>query len=147
MTPDLPAHDPSGLGPMVDLHVLASVLGSDRADVASYARVLSGALADALPAGMVEVEYRRGLGDRVAGRPGRAVALLVHGADRQLALAEDGRGGVAAQIRQVVRGIVIGRRDVGVDEWLRALAEDLNRLAARDATARRALEDLLQGRA
>src|SRR5438034_577391 len=47
------------------------MLRADRADVASYARVLTGTLAAALPEGMVEVEQRRGLGDRVAGRGGR----------------------------------------------------------------------------
>jgi L-threonylcarbamoyladenylate synthase len=40
----------------------------------------------------------------------------------------------------VVRGVVISRRPVGVDEWLHALAEDLTRIAARDAAARAALE-------
>jgi hypothetical protein len=44
-----------------------------------------------------------------------------------------------------VRGIVISRRTVGVDEWLHALAEDLTRVAARDATARVASERLLSG--
>ena len=50
-----------------------------------------------------------------------------------------------AQIRQIVRGIVISRRTVGVDEWLQALAEDLTRTAQRNATARAALDRLLGG--
>lgn len=137
--------EPSGLGPMGDVQLLAATLRSDRADVESYARVLSGALADALPSGMVEVERRRGLADRVAGRDGRAVAVVVHGQDRELELREGARGGVEAQVRQVVRGVVISRRPVGVDEWLHALAEDLTRIAARDAAARAALDRLLGG--
>ena len=136
--------EPSGLGPSADVALLASMLRTDRADVASYTRVLTGALGDALPEGMVEVEQRRGLGDRMAGRDGRTVAVVVHGVDRELELREGARG-VEAQVRQVVHGVVISRKTVGVDEWLHALAEDLTRLAARDAAARAALERFLGG--
>ena len=135
--------EPSGLGPAGDVALLASMLRTDRADVASYARILTGTLAAALPDGMVEVEQRRGLADRMAGRDGHTVALLVHGVDRELELREGGRGMVEAQVRQVVRGVVISRKTVGIDEWLRALAEDLTRIAARDAAARTALERFL----
>jgi len=137
--------EPSDLGPMGDVQLLAATLRSDRTDVASYARVLSGALADALPSGMVEVEFRRGLADRVAGRSGHAVAVLVHGEDRQLALREGPHGTVEPEVRQVVRDVVISRRTVGIEQWLQALAEDLTRVAARDAAARVALERLLAG--
>jgi hypothetical protein len=137
--------EPSGLGPMGDVQLLAATLRADRADVESYARVLSGALADALPSGMVEVEHKRSLADRIAGREGRAVAVTVHAEDRELGLSEGARGGVEAQIRQIVRGIVISRRTVGVDEWLQALAEDLTRTAEKNATARAALNRLLGG--
>jgi hypothetical protein len=134
--------EPSGLGPSADVALLASMLRADRADVASYTRVLTGALGDALPEGMVEVERKRGLADRMAGRDGHPVALVVRGVDRELEL-RDGSRGVQAQVRQVVRGVVISRREVGVDEWLTALAEDLTRIAARDAAARTALERFL----
>ena len=137
--------EPSGLGPMGDVQLLAATLRTDRADVESYARVLSGALADALPAGMVEISHKRSLADRMAGRAGRAVAVTVHGDDRELGLREGARGGVEAEIRQVVRGIVISRRAVGVDDWLHALAEDLTRTASRHAAARAALNRLLGG--
>ncbi len=136
--------EPSGLGPSGDVALLAAMLRADRADVASYARVLTGTLAGALPDGMVEVEQRRGLADRMAGRDGRAVAVIVHGMDRELELREGARG-VEAQVRQVVHGVVISRKSVGIDEWLRALAEDLTRIAARDAAARAALERFLGG--
>ena len=136
--------EPSGLGPSCDVALLAAMLRADRADVASYARVLTGTLAGALPDGMVEVEQRRGLSDRVAGREGRTVAVVVHGMDRELELREGARG-IEAQVRQVVHGVVISRRTVGIDEWLQALAEDLMRIAARDAAARAALERFLGG--
>jgi hypothetical protein len=136
--------EPSGLGPSGDVALLAAMLRADRADVESYARVLTSTLADALPDGMVEVEQRRGLGDRMAGRNGRTVAVVVHGVDRELELREGPRG-VEAQVRQVVHGVVISRKAVGIDEWLHALAEDLTRIAARDAAARAALERFLGG--
>ena len=94
---------------------------------------------------MVEVEHRRSLSDRLSGRAGRPVAVVVHGADRELHLREAAHGAVDAQIHQVVRGVVISRRTVGVDEWLQALAENLTRIAARDAAARAALARLLGG--
>jgi hypothetical protein len=128
---------------MFDVQLLATTLRADRADVASYARILSGALADALPPGMVEVQRRRSLADRMAGRDGRPVAVVVHGEDRELVLREAPHGAVEAAVHQVVRGIVISRRTVGIDAWLTALAEDLTRIAARDAAARAALARLL----
>jgi hypothetical protein len=137
--------EPSGLGPMGDVQLLAASLRTDRADVASYARVLTGALHDALPPGMVEVDRRRGLSDRMAGREGRAVAVVVHGEGRQLALREGPHGAVEAEVRQIVRDVVISRRTVTVEQWLQALAEDLTKVAARDAAARAALERLLAG--
>lgn len=137
--------EPSGLGPMGDVQLLAASLRTDRTDVASYARVLTGALRDALPPGMVDVDRRRGLGDRMAGREGRAVAVVVHGDGRQLALREGPHGAVEAEVRQIVRDVVISRRTVTIEQWLQALAEDLTKVAARDAAARAALERLLAG--
>ncbi len=136
--------EPSGLGPMGDVQLLAAMLRTDRAEVASYARVLSGALAAALPVGMVELGYHRTVGDRLAGRPGRAVRVVVHGENRDLELREGKNSQIEAELHQVVRGVVISRRNIGVDEWLHALAEDITKAAARDTAAREALERLLR---
>jgi hypothetical protein len=106
--------------------------------------VLTNTLGDALPDGMVEVEYRRSMGDRVSGRPGQAVAVRVHGRERQLELRQ-GKRGVDAEVRTVVRDVVISRKTIGIDEWLRLLAEELEKLAERDAAARAALSRLLGG--
>jgi len=133
---------PSGLGPLGDVQLLASMLRSDREDVESYARVLTGALGDALPPGMVDIEYQRSMGDRLAGRPGRPVALTVHGTDRTLELIQ-ARASVQATVRVVVHGVVISRKEVGIDEWLRQLAVELSTQAQRNAAARQALQRLL----
>jgi hypothetical protein len=134
---------PTGLGPLVDIQVLAAVLRSDRDDVASYTRVLGGTLGDAFPPGLVEVEHQRSLGDRMAGRPGKPVRLVVRGRDAELELADGPQGAVSAQVRKVVGGVVISRRHVGIDEWVRLLASELSTRAAESAAARQALADLL----
>lgn len=123
---------------MLEVHLLAQALRSDRADIESYYRLLSETLGQALPPGVVEVE-RAG---RLFGRSRTPVALRVHTPDRQLEL-RAGRHGLEAEVRQVVRDVVISRRAIGVDEWLEALAEELAKLADRDATAREALTRLL----
>ena len=132
----------SELGPAWDMHMLIAALRADRSDVASYSRVLTATLGDALPAGMVEVEHKRSVADRVSGRPGTPVAVLVRTPERQLELRE-GRHGVQAEVRTVVRDVVISRKQVALDEWLKVLAEELNKLADRDANARDALSRLL----
>jgi hypothetical protein len=50
---------------------------------------------------------------------------------------------VTGEIRQVVRGVTIKRRTVGVDEWLVALAGVLAGLARTSTSARTALSHLL----
>ncbi|MDT8915907.1 hypothetical protein [Amycolatopsis sp. PS_44_ISF1] len=132
-------------GAELDFHLLVATLRTDRADVESYSRVLSETLGAALPPGMVEVDRRRTFADRVAGRPGRPVEVRVHTPDQLLVLADGRTGGVAAEIRQVVRGVVISRRDTELDEWLTVLASQLQSLASRDERARTALARLLGG--
>jgi hypothetical protein len=126
------------------MHMMIAALRADRSDVESYTRVLTNTLGDALPDGMVEVEYRRSMSDRVSGKPGQAVAVRVHGRERQLELRQ-GKRGVDAEVRTVVRDVVISRKTIGIDEWLRLLAEELEKLAERDAAAREALARLLGG--
>jgi len=133
--------DASGLGPAGDLHLIAAALRADHADIASYTRVLTTVLGDALPPGMVEVEYKRTLADRMGGRLGQPVRLTVTTEGQQLELDAGGR----AEVRQIVHNVVIKRNKVGVDEWLTALAEVLAGLASRNAAARAALTNLLGG--
>jgi hypothetical protein len=130
------------LGPMGDLHLIAAALRSDRADIESYTRVLTSVLGDALPPGMVTVERRRTLADRMNGRDGTPVSLLVTAPQEQLELRQE-RHGVVGEIRQVVSGVTIKRRTVGLDEWLVALAGVLSGLAQSSAAAREALTNLL----
>jgi hypothetical protein len=134
--------DNSGLGPAADLYLIANALRADRADVASHTRVLTAALGAALPPGMVMVQRRRSLADRLAGRAGEPVRLTVTTADEVLELRQDGDE-VTGEVRRVVHGVTITRRRVEVDEWLVALAGVLHALAQRSASARTALSRLL----
>jgi hypothetical protein len=128
--------------PAWDMHMMIAALRADRSDVASYTRVLTSTLGDALPDGIVDVDYRRSMADRVSGRTGEAVGVRAHFPERLLELRQ-GKRGVDAQVQVVVRDVVISRKQVTIDEWLVALAEELSKLAERDAAARDALSRLL----
>lgn len=129
----------------VDL--LAAALRADADDVETLVRVLTATLGDTLPAGMVEVQRDRTVADRLAGRDGVAVAVTVSTPDTRLSLAHGRRrgSGTSAEVQRIVRGVVISRREVDLDEWVRSLAAVLADLAARNAAARRALGALLRG--
>jgi hypothetical protein len=130
------------LGPMGDLHLIAAALRLDRDDVESYTRVLTTVLGEALPPGMVAVERKRSMADRMNGRPGTPVSLTITTPSEQLVLRQEAHG-VHAEIQQVVRGVTIKRSTVGIDDWLIALAGLLSRLAAGSAAAREVLTKLL----
>jgi hypothetical protein len=106
--------------------------------------VLTGALADALPADAVAVERRRSLADRMAGRPGRIERLEVSMEEQRLTLSVT-QGRAAGEVCRVVRGVVLSRRPVPLDEWTRELAAAVTARARSDARARAALERLLLG--
>jgi hypothetical protein len=118
---------------------------SNRADVVSLTQVLTVTLADVLPAGMVDVEYRRTARDRLAGREGTPIGLTVHTPDKTLTLRTDGGGGPQATIAHSVRGVILSRTPVTVTAWIAALADELRSLGAADDAARTALERLLLG--
>jgi hypothetical protein len=134
--------EPSGLGPLGDVQVVASMLRTDEADVRSFARILTETLADALPDGMVEVEYRR----KLVSRDKRAIGLVVHGDEHDLGLRESDRGGIDTEVRRVVGGVVLSRTKVDLDTWLWMLAETVLAVAARTAATQRALERFVRGR-
>lgn len=125
-----------------DVDLLAAALRSERADLEVYERVLVGTLAEALPEGVVEVTRERSMADRLAGRPGRVQAIRARLGEHELELHE-GRHGLVGTVARQVRGVAISRREVGLDEWTRLLAEHLAAFAAHSAAARAALGRLL----
>ncbi|MFD8413902.1 MULTISPECIES: hypothetical protein [unclassified Streptomyces] len=128
--------------PERDVASLAAALRRDSADLDLYVGVLSANLADSLPAGAVRVARRRSVADRLAGREGAVAEVDVVLGEQRLSLRVD-RGRVTGEISHEVRGIVLSRRPVGVDEWIDALARSLAEEAASNARAREAIERLL----
>ena len=132
----------SGLGGLGDLAMLATMIGRDRTDAASYARLVSETLADVLPRDVVTVEYRRSVADRMAGRRGRPVRITVTTDDGDFSLQPVGDR-LTGEARRVVGGVVISRKPLTVAEWTRRLAEEVRNVAVRDDAARLALGRLL----
>ncbi|MBY8879684.1 hypothetical protein [Actinacidiphila acidipaludis] len=134
--------EPSGAADSLDL--LAAALRSDAADLDVYARVLTETLADALPPDSVTVARKRGVADRLAGRDGRVERVEVVLGEQRLVLDLAG-GRPQGQLCKEVRGVVLSRRPVALDEWVRELAGAVMVRARSDARARAALERLVLG--
>ena len=101
----------------MDVELLAAALRQDAADLDLYAKVLSVNLVESLPQGAVQVERKRSMSDRVAGREGTVVALDVSLGDTRLGLRMD-RGRAVGEICKEVRGVVLSRQEVNLDEFL-----------------------------
>jgi hypothetical protein len=125
-----------------EVELLAAALRRDSADLDLYARVLTVNLTESLPPGAVQVARKRSVGDRMAGREGTVTGLDVSLGDQRLGLRRE-RGRTVGEIRKEVRGVVLSRREVGLDEWVDTLARALAGAAASSARAREALERFL----
>lgn len=141
-------HDPAPFDPTTgatdSIDLLTSALRRDAADLDLYARVLTTTLADALPPDSVTVTRKRGMADRLAGRDGRVERVEVVLGEQRLVLDLAG-GRPQAQVCKEVRGVVLSRRPVALDEWVRELAGAVVARAQSDARARAALERLVLG--
>jgi hypothetical protein len=135
---DLPGENGAGASGM-DVELLAAALRQDSADLDIYAKVLSVNLVESLPRDSVQVVRKRSLSDRAAGREGSVVELDVSLGDVRLALRME-RGRVMGEICKEVRGVVLSRQQVGLDEWIAALAQGLSDAASSSARAREALQ-------
>ncbi|MEV7559202.1 hypothetical protein [Streptomyces sp. NPDC089795] len=128
--------------PEMDAELLAATLRRDRAELILYVAVLSVTLSESLPPGTVRVERRRSLAERLSGREGTVTGLDIVLGERRLSLRIE-RGEVAGEVCHEVRGIVLSRRQVDLDEWIDALARALTDAAASSARAREAVERFL----
>jgi hypothetical protein len=138
--------DASGGQPAPDasIDMLAAALRQDSADLEIYVKVLTESLADALPPGSVAFERKRTMGDRLAGRKGTVERVEVSLDDRRLVL-HLAQGRPQAEVTTVVRGVVLSRKPVALDEWARELATAISERAGSDARARAALQKLVLG--
>jgi hypothetical protein len=124
--------------------MVAAALRADSADVAVYARVLADSLSNALPEGWVTVERERSVSDRMRGRPGEVSKVAVRLGDQLMTLAVRG-GRPSAEVCREVRGVVLSRETVPLQDWAVSLASGLMAHAENNAQAAEALRRLVAG--
>jgi hypothetical protein len=128
----------------LSLEMVTAALRLDSADAALYAGVLANSLSEALPPGYVTVERERSMSDRMRGRPGEISRVEVKLGDQVMTLAiKDGRP--VAEICREVRGVVLSRQTVPLQQWAAALASALMSHAESNAQAAQALRRLVIG--
>ena len=128
----------------LSLEMVTAALRLDSADVAVYTRVLTKSLSEALPPGYVTVERERSMSDRMRGRPGEVSKVAIRLGDQLMTL-EVKNGQPAAEICREVRGVVLSRQNVPVQQWASALASALVLHAENNAQAAQALRRLVTG--
>jgi hypothetical protein len=130
--------------PGLSLEMVTAALRLDSADAALYASVLTKSLSEALPAEYVTVERERSVSDRMRGRPGEVSKVEVRLGDQVMTLAVK-NGRTTAEICRQVRGVVLSRQAVPVQQWAGALASALLSHAESSAQAAQALRRLVIG--
>jgi hypothetical protein len=128
----------------LSLDMVTAALRADSTDVAIYARVLTQSLGEALPADYVTVDRERTMSDRMKGRPGEISKIVVRLGDLQMTLAVR-NGQPVAEICRAVRGVVLSRQTVPVQEWAATLAGALVSHAEQNAQTAQALRKLVAG--
>lgn len=128
----------------LSLEMVTAALRMDSADVAVYARVLTKSLSEALPPEYVTVERERSMSDRMRGRPGEISKVAVRLGDQLMTLTVK-NGRPAAEICREVRGVVLSRQSVPLQQWASALASALVVHAESNAQAAAALRRLVTG--
>ena len=128
----------------LSLEMVTAALRLDSADVAVYTRVLTKSLSEALPPGYVTVERERSMSDRMRGRPGEVSKVAIRLGDQLMTL-EVKNGQPAAEICREVRGVVLSRQNVPLQQWAGALASALVLHAENNAQAAQALRRLVTG--
>jgi hypothetical protein len=128
----------------LSLEMVTAALRMDSADAALYARVLSKSLSEALPPEYVSIERDRSMSDRMKGRPGEITKVAVRLGDQLMTLAVK-HGQPYAEICREVRGVVLSRDNVPIQQWASALASALVVHAENNAQAAEALRRLVTG--
>jgi hypothetical protein len=139
---DAPAMMEPADSPSLDL--VAAALRADSGDIAIYARVLTDSLGDSLPPGCVDIDRDRSVSDRMKGRPGSVSKITVRLGEQVLTLSVQ-RGAPVAEICKQVRGIVLSRQQVPIDQWAAELAKALVGHAEQNAVTAEALRKLVTG--
>ena len=143
----LPGEGPASSEPAgsPSLDMVTAALRADSADVAIYARVLTESLGDALPPGCVTIDRARSMSDRMHGRPGQVSKITVRLGEQVLTLGVQAGREPAAEVCREVRGVILSRQPVGIQQWADELARALVSHAERNAQAAQALRRLVAG--
>ena len=128
----------------LSLEMVTAALRLDSNDVAIYASVLTKSLSEALPPEYVTVERERSMADKIKGRPGEVSKVEVRLGDQVMSLAVK-NGRPVAEISREVRGVVLSRQPVPLQQWAGALANALIVHAENNAQAAEALRRLVLG--
>ena len=121
-----------------------AALRLDSADAAIYAGVLTNSLSEALPPEYVTVERERSMSDKMRGRPGEISKVTVRLGDQVLTLAVK-NGRPTTEVCREVRGVVLSRQTVPLQQWASTLASALVSHAESNAQAAAALRRLVLG--
>ena len=124
--------------------MVTAALRMDSNDAAIYAGVLVQSLSEALPPEYVTIERERSMSDRMRGRPGEVSKVEVRLGDQVMTLAVK-NGRPVAEICREVRGVVLSRQAVPVQQWASTLASALMSHAESSAQAAQALRKLVIG--
>lgn len=128
----------------LSLEMVTAALRMDSTDAAIYTRVLTKSLSEALPPECVTVERKASMSDRMRGRSGEITKIAVRLGDQVMTLALR-NGQPAAEICREVRGVVLSRQSVPLQQWASALASALVVQAENNAQAAEALRRLVTG--
>jgi hypothetical protein len=130
--------------PSPDLDLVTAALRADSADATIYAQVLTESLGESLPPGCVTIERDRSVSDRMHGRPGKVTKITVRLGEQVMTLAVRA-GQPSAEILREVRGVVLSRQPVPVQDWAAELARALVGYAEQNARTAEALRRLVTG--
>jgi len=121
----------------LDLEVLAAALRKHSDDLSMYAGFLLNVLSTALPGEIVTVRREGKIKARLAGRSEPAVlSVTVELGNQRYDLERPDWGKPpTALIRHASGGVVMSTRTVSIDDWSRAMANELTQLAAHNAAA------------
>jgi hypothetical protein len=92
----------------------------------------------------VTIERDRSVSDRMRGRPGEVSRITVRLGERVMSLAVRS-GEPLAEVCREVRGVVLSRQPVPIQEWAAELARALVSYAEQNAQAAEALRKLVTG--
>ena len=125
------------------LQPLAALISRQASDVEVYAGFLYSTLAESMPAGMVQIERKTSMSDRLRGREGTVVGTSLRLGEQRFILQRKAIGAPSqAMIAHEVGGIVLSRTEVSLADWSQALTRALAQLAQHNAGLAHTLQRL-----